>query len=114
MSEPEKSSDRGPDSKLGRALGRRDALKMGAVSALGTLGALTGYAKAAQAAGVGASGKKQARFAMVIDLRRCTGCHSCAVACKAEYNVPLGVWRSWVKIKEHGSYPKTSRAFPWS
>ncbi|MGB9629971.1 MAG: hypothetical protein ACPL6D_15045, partial [Thermodesulfobacteriota bacterium] len=41
---------------------------------------------------------KMKRYAMVIDLRRCIGCHSCSVACKAENHVPLGVFRSWVKI----------------
>jgi Fe-S-cluster-containing dehydrogenase component len=27
-------------------------------------------------------------------LRRCTGCRSCTVACKAEFNVPLGAFRA--------------------
>jgi len=54
-------------------------------------------------------GKK--RYAMVIDLRRCIGCHSCSVACKAENRVPLGVFRSWVKIIEKGKYPNTTRHF---
>jgi len=31
------------------------------------------------------------RYGMVIDLRRCIGCHSCSVACKVENDVPLGV-----------------------
>lgn len=48
---------------------------------------------------------------MVIDLRRCIGCHSCSVACKAENKVPLGVYRSWVKIIEKGTYPNLSRHF---
>ncbi len=51
------------------------------------------------------------RFAMVIDLRRCIGCHACSVACKAEYEVPLGVWRTWVKIIEKGGYPGVSISF---
>ncbi|NIS59918.1 MAG: 4Fe-4S dicluster domain-containing protein [Proteobacteria bacterium] len=51
------------------------------------------------------------RYGMVIDLRRCIGCHSCSVACKAENNVPLGVFRSWVKIIEKGQYPNVSRHF---
>ena len=54
-------------------------------------------------------GKK--RYAMVIDLRRCIGCHSCSVACKAENRVPLGVYRSWVKVIEKGKYPNTTRHF---
>ncbi|MCK5436566.1 MAG: 4Fe-4S dicluster domain-containing protein [Desulfobulbaceae bacterium] len=37
------------------------------------------------------------RYAMVIDLGRCMGCHSCVVGCKAEHNVPDDLNRSWVK-----------------
>ncbi|MFQ6092320.1 MAG: 4Fe-4S dicluster domain-containing protein [bacterium] len=51
------------------------------------------------------------RYAMVIDLRKCIGCHSCSVACKAELDVPLGVFASWVKIIEKGTYPNVSRSF---
>jgi tetrathionate reductase subunit B len=48
---------------------------------------------------------------MVIDLRRCVGCHTCAVACKVENDVAPGVWRSWVRITEKGTYPNVSRFF---
>ena len=48
---------------------------------------------------------------MVIDLRKCTGCHSCSVACKAEFDVPLREWRAKVKEKEKGKYPKAKRLF---
>lgn len=51
------------------------------------------------------------RYAMVIDLERCVGCHACSVACKAEFDVPLGVWRSWVKYLEKGKYPNARRYF---
>lgn len=33
------------------------------------------------------------RAGMLVDLRRCTGCHACAVSCKTEHNVPLGDFR---------------------
>ena len=33
---------------------------------------------------------------MVTDLSRCTGCQSCAVACKVENNEPLGIW--WNRV----------------
>lgn len=48
---------------------------------------------------------------MVVDLRRCIGCHACSVACKAELSVPLGVWRSWVKQVEKGRFPNVTRSF---
>jgi Fe-S-cluster-containing dehydrogenase component len=48
---------------------------------------------------------------MLIDLRTCIGCHSCSVACKAEFEVPLGVFRDTVKYVETGSYPKAARHF---
>jgi tetrathionate reductase subunit B len=48
---------------------------------------------------------------MVIDLDRCTGCHACAVACKAENGVRLGGFRSWVERKEAGRYPAVTRHF---
>lgn len=51
------------------------------------------------------------RWGMVVDLRRCTGCHACSVACKSENLTPLSVFRNWVKIIEKGRYPNVSRSF---
>jgi len=34
---------------------------------------------------------------MVVDLRRCIGCHACSVACKTEHGVPLGTFRMRVR-----------------
>jgi len=51
------------------------------------------------------------RWGMVIDLDRCVGCHTCEVVCKIENDVPLGIWRSWVKEVEKGTYPDVVRAF---
>jgi tetrathionate reductase subunit B len=45
------------------------------------------------------------RYAMLVDLRRCIGCHACVLACKSENDVPLSVWRSWIKRSEKGRYP---------
>ena len=51
------------------------------------------------------------RYGMVIDLRRCYGCHACSIACKAEQDVPLGFFKSWVMISERGRHPRASRQF---
>jgi len=51
------------------------------------------------------------RYGVVIDLRKCIGCHTCSVACKRENEVPLGVWRSWVKQVEKGQYPYVRKSF---
>ncbi len=76
---------------------------------------------AAVAVGVGAAaGSNSARaavtartprYGMLIDLRKCMGCHACSVACKAEFDVPLGNFRSWVEYVEKGTYPNVSRHF---
>ncbi len=55
--------------------------------------------------------KKKAKWAMVMDARRCIGCHACTVACKAENEVPLGVWRTHIRAYEKGRYPHTRRFF---
>ena len=57
----------------------------------------------------GVAGMK--RYAMVIDLRKCIGCRSCMVACKTEFGIPLGVWRTWIKEGDKGRYPNTKRVF---
>jgi len=51
------------------------------------------------------------RYAMLIDLRRCIGCHTCSIACKVENGVSLGAFRTWVKMVERGSYPRVKRFF---
>lgn len=51
------------------------------------------------------------RYGFVIDHNRCIGCHACTVACKEEHNVPLGVFRTWVKYIEKGEFPHASRHF---
>jgi Fe-S-cluster-containing dehydrogenase component/formate-dependent nitrite reductase membrane component NrfD len=51
------------------------------------------------------------RYGFVIDQDRCVGCHACTVACKDEHKVPIGVFRTWVKYIEKGSFPDISRHF---
>ncbi len=50
-------------------------------------------------------------YGFVIDNRKCIGCHACTTACKSENQVPLGVFRTWVKYVETGVYPNVRRHF---
>lgn len=51
------------------------------------------------------------KYAMAIDLESCIGCHACTIACKSEHDIPIGVWRCWVKEVEKGVFPNTRREF---
>ncbi len=50
-------------------------------------------------------------YGFIIDNRKCIGCHACSTACKSENEVPLGVYRTWVKYTEVGQYPDVTRRF---
>ncbi len=50
-------------------------------------------------------------YAFLIDQRKCIGCHACSTACKSENEVPLGVYRTWVKYVERGTFPDVRRFF---
>ncbi|MCH8274024.1 MAG: polysulfide reductase NrfD [Armatimonadetes bacterium] len=51
------------------------------------------------------------RLGFVIDQTACIGCHACTVACKAENDVPVGSFRTWVTQLERGVYPDVKRSF---
>ena len=44
-------------------------------------------------------------YGMLIDLKKCVGCHACAVACKEAHGTPPGITRSHVKREFEGEYP---------
>lgn len=47
-------------------------------------------------------------YGMVIDLRRCVGCHACTAACKQKNATPTGVFWRKVMIKEEGKFPNSA------
>lgn len=58
------------------------------------------------------------RYGMVIDKKLCIGCHTCAVACRTENNLPDGVW--WNRVitdggeemdTPSGQYPNVSMSY---
>ncbi len=53
----------------------------------------------------------QRRWVMVIDLRKCIGCHACTIACIAENKLPPGVVYRPVITEELGEYPNVSMRF---
>ncbi|MFT9486758.1 MAG: sulfate reduction electron transfer complex DsrMKJOP subunit DsrO [Tepidibacillus sp.] len=54
--------------------------------------------------------ERKKRYAMVVDVAKCSGCDACTIACKVENNVPDGVFRTWVKEIEVGTFPDVKRA----
>jgi len=86
-------------------LSRRQMLKGTGAMALGSVATLVPDGE------VLAARVKAPRWAMVIDLRRCYGCRSCTVACKAEFEVPLGAFNAAVYEEVHGRFPKSEKLF---
>jgi molybdopterin-containing oxidoreductase family iron-sulfur binding subunit len=55
--------------------------------------------------------RQERRWVMVIDLRKCVGCHACTIACVAENKLPPGVVYRPVLEEEIGTYPNVTRKF---
>jgi len=58
------------------------------------------------------------KMGMVIDLNRCMGCQTCAIACKMQNNVPMGMlWNRVLTMSEEGldgvegEYPNVSKNY---
>lgn len=54
---------------------------------------------------------EERRWVMVIDLRKCVGCHACTIACVAENKLPPGVVYRPVLSEEIGVYPRVTMKF---
>ena len=55
--------------------------------------------------------ESQPRYGMVVDLNRCVGCQTCAIACKHANDTPPGMqWRRVLDV-ERGTYPDVERLF---
>jgi molybdopterin-containing oxidoreductase family iron-sulfur binding subunit len=55
--------------------------------------------------------KKDVKWAMVIDVAKCVGCHACTLGCVAENKLPPGVVYRPVMEEEVGTYPNVRRRF---
>jgi Fe-S-cluster-containing dehydrogenase component len=54
---------------------------------------------------------EQRRWVMVIDTRKCVGCHACTIGCVAENKLPPGVVYRPVVTEEFGTFPNVQIRF---
>ncbi len=55
--------------------------------------------------------RNQRRWAMVIDTKKCIGCHACTTGCMSENLTPPDIHYRTVKEEEVGEYPNTGLKF---
>jgi tetrathionate reductase subunit B len=51
------------------------------------------------------------RWGMLIDTRKCVGCHACTIGCATEYKLPPGMLYRHVSDIESGKFPEVKRFF---
>jgi tetrathionate reductase subunit B len=51
------------------------------------------------------------RWAMLIDLRKCVGCHACSLGCASEHKLPPNLYYRPVFEYETGTYPAVASTF---
>ncbi len=52
---------------------------------------------------------REKRYAMTMDTRRCVGCQTCVLGCKAENALPEQAFRDWVVFETRGKFPDLSQ-----
>ncbi len=51
------------------------------------------------------------KYGMLVDLKKCIGCHSCSLTCKTENYTRPGVFWNQVLTQETGEYPNVQKYF---
>lgn len=81
---------------------RRDFLKRTGQVLLGvatTVAMTSGTGKA------GTAKRNESSYAMIIDVNRCTGCHSCVISCKEQNHTPQSYFNTRIETENRGSFP---------
>lgn len=52
------------------------------------------------------------RYGMVIDLKRCMGCHTCATSCKLANNLPASIWWNTVHTDGNATIDTAAGEYP--
>lgn len=84
---------------------RRQFLKNGLMLCLGTGGVIISSRRYAF------STENSARWGMIIDTSRCTGCQSCMVACKLQNNTAPRKFNTRIEEREIGKWPQARIKF---